>query len=80
MSDAHEEKIERSALLLELDDEFRDSNLPMIERFFQVILLSFGVFDVTSSPGALTAEAHPLAARMRRNARERTRGDWSGCC
>jgi hypothetical protein len=37
VSDAHEEKIERSALLLELDDEFRDSNLPMIERFFQVL-------------------------------------------
>jgi hypothetical protein len=36
VSDAHEEKIERSAVLLELDDEFRDSNLPMIERFFQV--------------------------------------------
>lgn len=49
MSDAHEEKIERSALLLELDDEFRDSNLPMIERFFQVLFLP--------------AKSHALAAR-----------------
>lgn len=33
-TEAHEERVESSAALLDLDDEFRENNLPLVERFF----------------------------------------------
>ena len=33
-TEAHEERVESSAALLDLDEEFRENNLPLVERFF----------------------------------------------
>jgi len=32
--ETYEERVESSALLLDLDDDFRENNLPLIQRFF----------------------------------------------